>query len=59
MEEKLYCIVDNTIDSSVALEGLDNLTIVEAETWILEHQVISSTNDKQFSIEKHNWQEQD
>ena len=52
MEEKFYCIVDNTIDASIGIEGLTGLTKEQAELWLSEN-----NTDGKFSIEKDNWQE--
>ena len=52
MEEKFYCIVDNTIDSTIAIEGMTGLTFEQAENWLKENDT-----DGKYSIEKDNWQE--
>ena len=54
MEQKFYCIVDNTVDRTLAVEGLTGLTLEQAENWLNE-----SNTDGKFSIEKDNWQEPD
>ena len=54
MSEKLYCIVNNSIDSIVAVEGLVGMTLEQAQDWMLENNA-----DNNFSIEKDNWQEQE
>ena len=53
MEQKFYCIVDNTIDASIGIEGLTGLTLEEATYWLVSNNV-----DGKFSIEKDNWQEE-
>lgn len=52
MEQKFYCIVDNTVDSALAIEGLTGLTLEQAESWLA-----GNNTDGKFSIEKDNWQE--
>lgn len=52
MEEKFYCIVDNTIDASIGIEGLSGLTLEQAQLWLA-----GNNTDGKFSIEKDNWQE--
>ena len=54
MSEKLYCIVNNSVDSTIPVEGLTGMTIEQAETWMIEN-----NTDNNFSIEKDNWQEQE
>jgi hypothetical protein len=39
MAHNQYCIVDNTIDPTVALEGLTGLTDTEAYQWLNTNQV--------------------
>jgi hypothetical protein len=53
MEEKFYCIVDNTIDSTTSIEGLTGLTLEQATEWLA-----ANNADGKFSIEKDNWQEE-
>jgi len=54
MSEKLYCIVNNSVDSTIPVEGLVGMTLKQAENWILENNA-----DSNFSIEKDNWQEEE
>lgn len=61
-----YCIVDNTIDPNVALEGLVGFTQEEAEQWIEANQVElesplvvdETTYTHKFSIQPDNWPEE-
>jgi len=54
MSEKLYCIVNNLIDSKIAVEGLVGMTLEQAEAWMLEN-----NSENNFSIEKDNWNEEE
>lgn len=51
MEERLYCIVDTTIDGNVAVEGLLDMTSEQADTWLAENQ----TEDAKYMKMRHNW----
>lgn len=53
MAEKFYCIVNNTIDPTLPVDGLTGLTLEQAENWLKEN-----NTDTNFSIEKDNWQEE-
>lgn len=51
MEERLYCIVDTTIDADVAVEGLLDMTSEQADAWLVENQ----TEDAKYKKMRHNW----
>ena len=53
MSEKLYCIVNNSVDSTIPVEGLVGMTLEQAQIWMSENNA-----DNNFSIEKDNWQEE-
>lgn len=60
-----YCIVDNTIDPNVSLEGLVGFTIEQADEWIIANQVEldepltigETTYTHKFAIQPDNWPE--
>jgi hypothetical protein len=63
MAEGQYCIVDNTIDANVPVDGLVEFTLEQAEAWIAENQVAleeelvvdETTYTHKFSIQPHAW----
>ena len=63
MAKDQYCIVDNTIDPSIALDGLTGLTEHEAYQWLNEHQVAldepivieNFTYTTKYSSQRDNW----
>ena len=60
-----YCIVDNTINPNLAIEGLLGFTLEQAEEWIASNQVEldapltvdETTYTHKFSIQPDNWPE--
>ena len=48
MEQKFYCIVDNTIDASVGIEGLTGLTLEQAAR-IMSGMQNNSSKDSQLN----------
>lgn len=60
-----YCIVDNTIDPSIALDGLTGLTEHDAHQWLAANQVAldepivveNFTYTTKYSAQRDNWVE--
>jgi len=48
--EKVYCIVDLTIDADVAIEGLVDLSWEEAQNWLTEN-----NSENKYEARPHNW----
>lgn len=63
MAKDQYCIVDNTIDPTISLDGLTGLTEQEANQWLSEHQVALDepiviadfTYTTKYSYHRDNW----
>jgi hypothetical protein len=63
MAEGQYCIVDNTINPNLSIEGLVGFTMEEALEWIEENQVAleeelvvdETTYTHKFSIQPDSW----
>jgi hypothetical protein len=48
--EKVYCIVDLTVDPDVAIDGLVDLTHSEALAWLEEN-----NSENKYEARPHNW----
>ena len=65
MAKDKYCIVDNTINSDISIEGLTAFTYEEASDWIYENQVVLDqplvvgdiTHIHKFGMARDNWPE--
>ena len=60
MAKGQYCIVDVTVDGSLALDGLVGLTIEDAQSWIDANQVVLSEPSAEghtvkYLIQPDNW----
>jgi hypothetical protein len=55
MAERLYCIVDITVDEDAGLDGLLDMTSEEANAWLAENQ----TEDAKYKKMRHNWLDDD
>jgi hypothetical protein len=66
MAQGQYCIVDNTINPNLPVDGLLGLTLEAAEEWIAENQVAleeelvveETTYTHKFSIQPDAWPEE-
>ena len=66
MAKDQYCIVDLTIDSNLAIDGLTGMTFEEAQAWLSENQVELSepveiegcSFSHKFSAQPDNWVEE-
>ena len=63
MAKGQYCIVDVTVDGSLALEGLVGLTLEDAQSWIDANQVdlaevTAEGHAVKYLIQPDNWVEE-